>query len=203
MVAPSTRPGFRRAVLIVGLLNLAYFGVEFVVARAIGSVSLFSDSVDFLEDASINLLVFFAIAWSAPARTRLAMGLAGIVLLPAAAALWTAGAKILDPVAPSAESLTVTAVGALAINIACALILVRHRHHGGGLATATWLAARNDSLANVSIICAGVLTATVGTAWPDVAVGLGLATLNIGAARGVWRAARAERRLRGGSEPRA
>ena len=40
----------RRTVLIVALLNLSYFGVEFAVAIAIGSVSLFADSIDFLED---------------------------------------------------------------------------------------------------------------------------------------------------------
>ena len=60
----------RRAVLVVALLNLAYFGVEFAVALAIGSVSLFADSVDFLEDASINLLIFVALTWSAPRRGR-------------------------------------------------------------------------------------------------------------------------------------
>lgn len=42
--------GLRRIVLLVALLNLGYFGVEFVVALKIGSVSLFADSVDFLED---------------------------------------------------------------------------------------------------------------------------------------------------------
>ncbi|MGE0024841.1 MAG: cation transporter, partial [Hyphomicrobium sp.] len=47
--------GARRIVLTVALLNLAYFGIEFAVALSIGSVSLFADSVDFLEDASINL----------------------------------------------------------------------------------------------------------------------------------------------------
>ena len=58
----STQPdrGLRRVVLIVALLNLAYFGIEFAVAVAIGSVSLFADSVDFLEDASVNLLIFVA-----------------------------------------------------------------------------------------------------------------------------------------------
>ena len=39
----------RRAVLLVALLNLGYFEIEF--AAAIGSVSPFADSVDFLEDA--------------------------------------------------------------------------------------------------------------------------------------------------------
>jgi Co/Zn/Cd efflux system component len=47
---------FRKIVIVVALLNLAYFGVEFAVALAIGSVSLFADSIDFLEDASLNFL---------------------------------------------------------------------------------------------------------------------------------------------------
>jgi len=57
----------RRTVQVVVLLNLAYFGVEFAVAVSIGSVSLFADSIDFLEDASVNGLVLAALAWSARA----------------------------------------------------------------------------------------------------------------------------------------
>ena len=37
----------RKAVTVVASLNLAYFGVEFAVASAIGSVSLFADSIIF------------------------------------------------------------------------------------------------------------------------------------------------------------
>src|SRR6266487_4606933 len=47
----------RKIVLLVATLNLAYFGVEFAVAVAIGSVSLFADSIDFLEDTSVNFLI--------------------------------------------------------------------------------------------------------------------------------------------------
>ena len=51
----------RKVVIIVAVLNLAYFGVEFAVALTIGSVSLFADSIDFLEDASVNLLIAIAL----------------------------------------------------------------------------------------------------------------------------------------------
>ena len=47
---PAIDRSLRRVVLAVALLNLGYFGVEFAVALAIGSVSLFADSIDFLED---------------------------------------------------------------------------------------------------------------------------------------------------------
>ena len=62
--------GFRLAALIVALANLAYFGIEFTVGLAIGSVSLFADSIDFLEDASVNLLIAFGLGWSAQRRAR-------------------------------------------------------------------------------------------------------------------------------------
>nr|WP_272877223.1 cation transporter [Neoroseomonas eburnea] len=47
------------------MLNLGYLGVEFAVALSIGSVSLLADSVDFLEDAAVNFLIFAALGWSA------------------------------------------------------------------------------------------------------------------------------------------
>ena len=97
---PTPQP-IRQAVHLVAILNLAYFGVEFAVALHIGSVSLFADSIDFLEDASINFLILFALAWSATARARVGMALAAILLVPGLATLWTAWDKFMLPVPPS------------------------------------------------------------------------------------------------------
>ena len=110
----------RRAVTIAALANFAYFGVEFAVALSIGSVSLFADSVDFLEDASVNLLILVGLGWSARSRARLGMVLAGILLAPAVATLWTAWEKFNLPVAPEPIPLSLTGLGALAVNLGCA-----------------------------------------------------------------------------------
>ena len=184
----------RQNVLLVAILNLAYFGVEFAVALAIGSVSLFADSVDFLEDASINLLIAVGLGWSAQNRARLGMVLAGVILVPVAATLWTAWQKLSLPVPPQPVPLTLTGAGALAVNFTCALLLARFRHHSGSLTRAAFLSARNDALANVAIIAAGLLTAATLSAWPDLIVGLGIAILNADAARQVVAAARQERK---------
>jgi Co/Zn/Cd efflux system component len=176
-----------------GALNLAYFGIEFTVALAIGSVSLFADSIDFLEDASVNLLIVLALGWSLRQRAHLGMVLAGILLLPGLATLWMAWQKFLHPVPPSPVVLSVTAVGALLVNSVCALMLARHRAHGGSLAKAAYLSARNDVLANIAIILAGAVTAYLWrSAWPDLLVGLGIAAMNADAAREVWITAREE-----------
>lgn len=184
-----------RVVALVAALNLAYFGVEFAVATAIGSVSLFADSIDFLEDASVNLLILAALGWSARNRARVGMGLALILLAPGLATVWTAWAKLDVPVAPDPLSLSLAGLGALVVNLGCAVMLTRVRHHGGSLTRAAFLSARNDAFANIAIIAAGLVTAGLWrSAWPDLLVGLAIALLNADAAREVWHAARKERR---------
>jgi len=187
-----TDRGLRGVVRLVALLNLSYFGIEFVVALAIGSVSLFADSIDFLEDASVNFLILVALEWNALRRARVGMALAGILLIPGVATLWTAWDKFKAPVPPEPVLLSLAGTGALAINLACAFMLVRYRRHQGSLTRAAFLSARNDVLANVAIIVAGLLTAYIFSAWPDLIVGLGIALMNAGAAREVWTAARSE-----------
>jgi Co/Zn/Cd efflux system component len=183
----------RRTVRLVAVLNLAYFGVEFAVALAINSVSLFADSIDFLEDASVNFLIFAALGWTARNRARLGMALAGILLIPGLATLWTAWEKLTVPVAPGPTPLSLAGAGALAVNLSCALMLARYLQHSGSLTKAAFLSARNDALANIAIIGAGLITAFLWrSAWPDLIVGLGIAAMNADAAREVFSAARGE-----------
>jgi Co/Zn/Cd efflux system component len=165
-------PEVRRVVRLVALLNLGYFGIEFAVARAIGSVSLFADSIDFLEDASVNGLILVALGWSAYRRSIVGMLLAAILLAPALATVWTAWEKFSAPVAPAALPLSLTGLGALAVNLFCALLLARYRAHSGSLTRAAFLSARNDAVANVAIIAAGVATALTLSLWPDLIVGV-------------------------------
>jgi len=183
----------RRTVSLVAILNLAYFGVEFAVARRIGSVSLLADSVDFLEDASVNTLILFALGWSAARRSQVGMVMAGILLMPGLATIWEAFQKFQHPSAPEAWALSLTGAGALAVNLFCAFRLARVRTHSGSLTRAAWLSSRNDAIANVAIIASGVLTAITRSQWPDLGVGLAIFGLNIGAAREVYEAARKER----------
>lgn len=182
----------RRAVRLVAILNLAYFFIEFAVALGIGSVALFADSIDFLEDTSVNCLILVALGWSAQWRARAGMALSGILLAPAIAALWTAWDKFLSPVPPEPLPLSLTGAGAFAINLMCAFVLAGYRHHSGSLTKAAFLSARNDVLANVAIVAAGLLTAYTLSVWPDLMVGLGIVAINADAARKVWAAARKE-----------
>ena len=174
--------------MLVAVLNVAYFIVEFGVARAIQSVSLFADSIDFLEDASVNALVLLTVGLAAWWRRIAGLGFAGLLLVPSAAALWTAWEKLHTFSVADPAALTLTAVGALLVNGLCATLLARVRHHGGSLSKAAFLSARNDVFANLAIIAAGLVTAAYPSIWPDVVVGLAIAALNLGAS---WEVAEA------------
>lgn len=184
---------FRDAVWTVAIINLAYFWIEIGVALHIGSVSLFADSVDFLEDASLNFLILFALGWEARARARVGMILAAILLAPSAATLWMAWRKLLAPLPPSPVPLSITGLAALVLNLFCALLLAAFKHRSGSLSKAAFLSARNDVLANIAIIAAAGVTAVYPSGWPDLIVGIGIMILNMDAAREVYKTAKAER----------
>lgn len=179
----------RRAVKFVALANLAYFCVEYGVARRIGSVSLFADSIDFLEDATVNFLILMALAWPSRRRAHVGRALSLVLLVPGISVAVSAWAKFRFPAPPEPWLLTGTGAGAFVVNLCCALLLARFRHHSGSLTRAAFLSARNDVVANVAIVGAGLLTLGVGTGWPDLIVGLGIAAMNLDAAIDVWKAA--------------
>ena len=177
----------RKVVRFVAIANLSYFCVEFFFAQKIGSVSLFADSIDFLEDASVNILIFMAIGWSLAARARLSKFLALLLLVPAISVILSTIHKVNNPSVPDAISLTSVALGALIVNSVCALLLVKFRGAQQSLVLAAYLSARNDALANIAIIIAGVITMFWVSAIPDLLVGVSIGALNADAAYKVWK----------------
>ena len=193
-MAQSKSGALKRAVAYVAALNIGYFAFEITMAQRTGSVSLFADSIDFLEDATVNGMIWLALPWSPRRRGAVGVLLAGLLLLPGLMTAWTAWQKLALPIPPAPIPLTLTGLGALVVNFWCALMLARVRGAGGSLSRAAFLSARNDVLANIAIIGAGTFTLLKPSAWPDLLVGLGILALNFGAAREVYAAARSEQR---------
>jgi Co/Zn/Cd efflux system component len=183
----------RRAVAIVAALNLAYFVVELTVALAAGSVSLLADSVDFLEDTAINVLILVALGWPLARRALMGRVMALIILVPAAVAAWQAAQRFGDPTPPDVVPLVLASAGAIAVNGTSAWLLARAHHHGGALGRAAFLSARNDVLVNVAIIAMGVVTAWTGSGWPDLVLGCAIILLALHAAHEVWEVSEEER----------
>ncbi|GAA3612916.1 cation diffusion facilitator family transporter [Marihabitans asiaticum] len=205
MSEPSPSPGvadlsplverLRRVVLVVAALNFAYFFVEGSIALLVGSVSLAADSVDFLEDTAINLLIFLAFGWSLRARSLVGKLMVLVLLAPAAAAGWQAWQKLssADPEVPAALPIVLVSLGAVAVNGLSAWLLARYRAHGGSLSRAAFLSARNDVLVNLAIIAMALLTLLTDSAWPDIVLGLGIMGIALHSAWEVWEVSEEER----------
>ena len=179
-----------RVLVIVLVINLAMFFVEFVSGWLARSTALLGDSLDMLGDASVYAVTLYALHRSE--RTR-----AGVALLKGAAmavlglvVITEAVRKSLLGIVPDASWMGVVGVIALAANGACFVMLYRHRSDDLNMRS-TWLCSRNDLVANTSVLGAAALVALSGSLWPDVLVGVAIALLFLHSARQVlaeaWR----------------
>ena len=163
------------------------------MALAAGSVSLLADSVDFLEDTAINLLVLAALGWRLARRAALGKVLALLILLPAAVAGWQAFLRFDDPLPPDVAPVVLASAGAVAVNGISAWLLVGVRRHGGSLSRAAFLSARNDVLVNLAVIAMAAVTAVTGSGWPDLVLGCAIIAIAVHAAYEVWEVSEDER----------
>ena len=176
----------------VAILNLSYFAIEFYFAQRFNSVALFSDSLDFLEDASVNILIFLSFSLAVIWRARLSYIFAFLLLLPGCSFLYNALQQIAKPITPNGDGMSIVGLGALCINSYCAMILNKFKEIKGGLAKAAYFSARNDAIANVLIIIAGIVTFFWLSAIPDLIVGSMIFLMNADSARAILKAANRE-----------
>ena len=178
----------------VAILNLSYFAIEFYFAQRFNSVALFSDSLDFLEDASVNILIFLSFSLAVIWRARLSYIFAFLLLLPGCSFLYNALQQIAKPITPNGDGMSIVGLGALCVNVYCAIILNKFKEIKGGLAKAAYFSARNDAIANILIIIAGIVTLFWLSAIPDLIVGSMIFLMNADSARAILKATNREHR---------
>lgn len=99
------------------------------------------------------------------------------------------GGKLARGVTPDAGLMSGIGLLALAANVSVLLFLWRHRADDLNMRS-VWLCSRNDVLANLGVLAAALGVQLTGAAWPDIAIGLGIAALFVASAVDVIRAAR-------------
>lgn len=190
---PTRERAWRRVLWIALAINAGMFAVEIVAGVASHSAALKADALDFLGDAAnyaISLGVAgLALQWRA--RAALLKGASLFVL-----GLWVLGSTVSMALAgtlPQAETMGVIGVLALLANLACAVMLWRHRE-GDANRRSVWICSRNDAIGNIAVVAAALGVFGTGTAWPDIAVAVILAGLGVSGGWQIIRQARAELR---------
>ncbi|MAG79721.1 MULTISPECIES: cation transporter [unclassified Limnobacter] len=188
--AQSVSPTYKKVLWVALVVNLGMFIVEVASGLKAGSVSLLADSLDFFGDAANYAVSLFVLGMALSIRAKAALvkgatlGIFGVgVLAYTAYRLWTG--QVPEPL-----TMGVVAVLALVANVAVALMLYKWRE-GDSNMQSVWLCSRNDAIGNVAVVAAAGLVAWTGSAWPDLAVAVLMATLGITAARTIiaqaWR----------------
>ena len=190
-------PRWQRALWIALAVNASMFTLEIAAGVAAGSASLQADAMDFAGDAAnyaISLGVAgMALAWRARAALAKGISLAVLAAWVVATTVWHAVAGTL----PSAETMGVVGVLALAANAGVALMLYRWRG-GDANMRSVWICSRNDAVGNAAVVLAAAGVFGTGTGWPDIIVASVMAALGVSGGWQIMRQAtgelRAERR---------
>jgi cation diffusion facilitator family transporter len=188
---------YRRALVIVVVLNLA-MGVAEMFGGLFGkSQALKADALDFLGDGTITLMALIAISHGPRWRARAAL-LQGVFLTVLGLGVIAAAVyRIIERRLPDSEVMTWLGAAALAVNVASALVLIPHRE-GDANVRAVWLFSRNDALGNVAVLIAAGLVFWTGTSWPDLVTAGLIGGLFLHSAIDIIRNARRE--LRGAAQ---
>lgn len=185
----------RRILWVVLLINLVMFLVEASAGWGAQSVSLQADALDFLGDSINYATALYVLAkslsWRAGAALIKGLAMLGFGFLVLAATLYNA----ISGASPEAPVMGIIGVLALLANLGAALLLFRFRRGDANL-RAVWLCSRNDAVGNLAVLAAAGGVALTGGAWPDLGVGLIMATLAVWAGQSVLRQALGELRNR-------
>lgn len=175
-------PQYRRALWIALAINFTMFMVEIVMGVKSGSVSLLSDSLDFLGDSAnyVISLIVLPMALSYRAKASLikgaTMGGFGLFILITTLCRWFYGDL------PNHSEMSIVGVLALFANLA-ALWVLYHFRDGDSNMRSVWLCSRNDAIGNIAVVLAGVAVYFTQSKFPDLVVAFILAFLALQAAK--------------------
>lgn len=157
-------------------INAFMFVAEFGAGLWAQSAGLIADSLDMFADATVYALALYTVGRSAAHKLRTAHLSGWFQMLLALGALLEVGRRVLFGAEPLGAAMMAVAAVALVANLACLLLIAKHRH-GGAHMRASFIFSANDVIANCGVILAGVLVTMTGSAWPDWIIGVIIAAV--------------------------
>jgi cation diffusion facilitator family transporter len=169
------------------------FLVEAGAGLVAHSTSLLADALDMFGDALVYGFSLFVLLRSARWQTGAALAKGGFMLAFGLGVLGEALYKAFHPVMPGVETMGVIGALALIANAACFVLLYHSRGDNLNMRS-TWLCSRNDLVANIGVLVAAAGSYAMLSHWPDLLVGVGIASLFLSSALHVLRQARQDLR---------
>jgi Co/Zn/Cd efflux system component len=172
------------ALMFLVIAGAAYYG---------NSTALLSDSLDNLGDAMTYGLSLYVVSQSVQAKARVALFKGGLIFLGASVVIGQVIWKLIDPVIPSYEVMSVFSLAGLASNGLCLWLLWHHRAEDINMSS-VFECSRNDIASNLSVFLAAGGVWFFQSGWPDILVAALLATMLLRSSARVIRGALREMR---------
>jgi cation diffusion facilitator family transporter len=171
---------------IVLMMNAVMFVVEGGAGLLAHSTALLADALDRLGDALVYGFSLFVLARSARWQASAALAKGGCMLAFGLGVVGEAVYKMLNPVMPSTETMGLIGGLALLANLVCFFLLYRHRRDNLNMSS-PWLCSRNDVMANAGVLFAAAGSYLLASRWPDMLVGVVMASVFLSSAWSVIR----------------
>ncbi|MFZ3011438.1 MAG: cation transporter [Minisyncoccia bacterium] len=158
---------------IVLIINLSMFLTEFISGTLSHSNALIADSLDMLADTFVYGISIYAITKKQTVKANVSLVKGVIMMLLGLYVVVEIIYKIINPIIPTAEVISIIGIIALLANAVSFLLLLKYRN-GDINARSSWICSRNDIWANVAVIIAGLLVGYFNSIVPDILAGLGI-----------------------------
>ncbi len=166
----------RKVLRLLLLINLVMFFVESISGVMAQSTALIADSLDMLADAIVYGISFYAIGRSKLYKVRSAF-LSGIFQVTLAVfVLIDVVRKIVMGSNPEFFVISGIGIVALLANLYCFKLISKYKDNEIHL-KASWIFSKNDVIANISVIIAGLMVNFLNSSIPDLVVGFGIVLL--------------------------
>lgn len=161
---------------IVLLINAVMFVVEFTMGWRARSSALMADSLDMFGDALVYGFSLYVLNKSQQWRATAAL-LKGIIISAfGLVVLAEVGLKLFSDIIPEAHTMGFIGALALLANLICLQLLMKHRNDDLNMKS-TFICSRNDIISNVGVLVAAIVVNFTQSKWPDIVIGLIIATL--------------------------
>jgi len=168
----------RKALIPLLFINGLMFFIEFFLGIISQSTALIADSMDMLADATVYAISLYAVGRSVRAKINAARMSGVFQILLGFGVVADVVRRFVLGTAPEAMFMIAVGFLALAANILCLAIIARHRK-GEVHMRASWIFSRNDVMANIGVMIAGVLVSMLASPLPDLMIGLLIAVVVI------------------------
>jgi len=166
----------RKVLIWLLIINGFMFLLELSVGWWAQSTALIADAMDMLADAMVYAVGLYAVGRAAVVKAHAArisgwfqVGLGLLVVLDI-------GRRFIIGSEPASVLMMGMGLVALVANITCLYLISAHRE-GEVHMRASWIFSKNDVIANLGVILAGVLVSWTGSRYPDLIIGLLVASV--------------------------